>query len=120
MKEVVASLKYTKGSVYKIALVADLVRGLSVKEAGLQLAFCGSRSGVVLGKLLNSAVANAKHNFGLNSESLIVKNVEVGKAFVLKRGMPRGRGRSNRIEKKFSNIKIVLTSEVKSSVKKGK
>ena len=112
MKDVVASLKYTKGSVYKMNDVAALIRGLSAREADLQLAFCKSRMSFPLRKLLQSAIANGVKNFGFNVGDLFVRKVEVGKAFVLKRSMARGRGRSTRIEKKFSNVKIVLSNKV--------
>ncbi|GEM_PF-5592126 len=112
MKDVVASLKYTKGSVYKMNDVASLIRGLSANEADLQLAFCKSRFSFPLRKLLRSAIANGVKNFGFSAGNLFVKNIEVGKAFTLKRSMARGRGRSTRIEKKFSKVKIVLSNKL--------
>lgn len=111
MKEIEASLKYIKGSVYKLNDVAKLIRNLSVREAEMQLAFCGKRVAIVVRKLLNSAVANAEHNFKINKDRLVVVNVDAGKSFVLKRSMPRGRGRSTRIEKRYSNLRIVLAEE---------
>ena len=108
MKEVEASLKYVKGSFYKLNLVADLIRDLNVKEADAQLAFCGKRIAVVVRKLLASSVANATNNYKMNANNLVVHRVDVGKAFVLKRSMPRGRGRSTRIEKRYSNLRIVV------------
>ena len=115
MKDVVASLKYIKGSVYKVNDVASLIRGLSAMDADLQLAFCRSRFSFPLRKLLQSAIANGVKNFGFNVGDLFVKKVEVGKAFVLKRSMARGRGRSTRIEKKFSNVNIVLSNKLSGS-----
>ena len=115
MKDFVASLKYIKGSVYKMNDVARLIRGLAVEDAKLQLAFCERRLSVALGKLLDSAIANAG-NGSASGKGLFVKRVDVGKAFSLKRSMPRGRGRSSRIEKKFSNVRIVLAKKVVASV----
>ena len=115
MKDFVASLKYIKGSAYKMNDVARLIRGLAVEDAKLQLAFCERRLSVALSKLLDSAVANAG-NGSVGGKGLFVKRVDVGKAFSLKRSMPRGRGRSSRIEKKFSNVRIVLAKKVAAGV----
>ena len=62
-------------------------------------------------KLLQSCIANAKHNYGLDMENLIVHRVDVGRAFIMKRFLPCGRGRSARIEKRFSNLRIILTDK---------
>ena len=106
MKEIEASLKYIKGSFYKLNLVADLIRGMSVVEADAQLTFCDKRVALIVKKLLSSAVANAENNFKIDRDRLSVARVDVGKAMVLKRSMPRGRGRATRIEKIFSNLRI--------------
>ena len=118
MSEVNASLKYVKCSFYKLNLVASLIRGMSVLDAIAQLSFCEKRVAVVVRKLLLSAIANAKNNFKIDSNKLYISRVDVGKAMVLKRSMPRGRGRSTRIEKRFSNLCIVL-SEKRFDNKKG-
>ena len=116
MKEVEASLKYIKGSFYKLNNVACLIRNLGVNEAIQQLTFCEKRIAVVVNKLLKSAIANATHNFKLNKDNLVVSRVEVGKAFVLKRSMPRGRGRMTRIEKRYSNLAIFLAEKKSNKV----
>lgn len=117
MKEIEASLKYIKGSCYKLNDVADLIRNLDVVEADMQLAFCERRIAVVVRKLLQSAIANAENNFKISKERLVVSRIDVGKSFVLKRSMPRGRGRMTRIEKRYSNLRIVLC-EKKTELKK--
>ena len=111
MREIEASLKYIKGSVYKLNNVASLIRNLGVRDADAQLAFCEKRVSNLVRKLLASAVANAKNNFKINEDRLVVSRIDAGKSFVLKRSMPRGRGRSTRIEKRFSNLRIVLTEK---------
>lgn len=117
MKEVVASLKYIKGSCYKLNVVADLVRGLGVVDADMQLAFCRKRVATIVRKLLKSAVSNAESNFKIAKERLQIISIDVGKAFVLKRSMPRGRGRMTRVGKGYSNIRITLgEKKVSSSV----
>ena len=122
MREIEASLKYIKGSVYKLNDVAKLIRNLDVSNAEMQLTFCDKRIAVILKKLLKSAIANAVNNFKIDKSNLIVAKVDTGKSFVLKRSMPRGRGRSSRIEKRYSNVKIVLTEKAddKSNLKKVK
>ena len=117
MREIEASLKYIKGSVYKLNNVARLIRNLSVMNAEMQLAFCDKRVAVIVRKLLKSAIANAANNFKIDKSNLVVAKVDTGKSFVLKRSMPRGRGRSSRIEKRYSNIRIVL-AEKQSSERK--
>lgn len=111
MREIEASLKYIKGSFYKLNLVADLIRGMSVVDADAQLTFCEKRIAVTVKKLLSSAIANAENNFKIDKSRLKIARVDVGKAMVLKRSMPRGRGRSTRIEKRFSNLRIILTEK---------
>ena len=111
MKEIEASLKYLKGSCYKLNVVADLIRNMNVIDADSQLYFCEKRVSVLVRKLLKSAVANAENNFKVNKDRLYIKGVDVGKSMVLKRSMPRGRGRMTRIEKRFSNLRIVLAEK---------
>ena len=111
MREIEASLKYIKGSVYKLNNVAQLIRNMGVREADAQLTFCEKRVAILMKKLLASAVANAKNNFKINADRLVVSRIDAGKSFVLKRSMPRGRGRSTRIEKRYSNLRIVLAEK---------
>ena len=111
MREIEASLKYIKGSVYKLNNVAQLIRNMGVREADAQLTFCEKRVAILIKKLLASAVANAKNNFKINEDRLVVSRIDAGKSFVLKRSMPRGRGRSTRIEKRYSNLRIVLAEK---------
>ena len=111
MREIEASLKYLKGSCYKLNVVADLIRNMNVIDADSQLYLYEKRVSVLVRKLLKSAVANAENNFKVNKDRLYIKRVDVGKSMVLKRSMPRGRGRMTRIEKRFSNLRIVLAEK---------
>jgi large subunit ribosomal protein L22 len=108
-----ASLKYIKGSFYKLNVVADLIRGLKVKDADAQLLFCQKRIALTVRKLLKSSVANAVNNSKMDSANLVVDRVDVGKSFTLKRSISCGRGRSSRIEKRYSNLRIVLAAASK-------
>lgn len=95
-------------SEYKLKIVADLIRKMPVKNAIMQLSLSNKSGAYYLQKLLESCVANAENNHNLDVDRLIVEHVFVGKAMMLKRFMPRGRGRSTRIEKRYSKSTIVL------------
>ncbi len=112
MKEIKAHLNYLRISPRKVRLVSDLVKGKSVKYAKNVLKNTAKHSSVFILKLLNSAVANAKHNFKIeNNEELFIKNILVDKGPTLKRMLPRARGSASRINKRSSHITIVLNAK---------
>lgn len=92
----------------KLNLVAAGIRGLNVAKALNQLTFSEKRIAGDVKKALQSAVANAENNHNLNVDELYVKEAFVGKNMVMKRMHTRGRGRSARVFKPFSNLTIVL------------
>ena len=92
----------------KLNLVAQLIRGKKVAAALADLQFSRKRIAVDVKKCLESAIANAENNHDLDVDDLIVAEAHVGKAMVLKRFHPRGRGRSGRILKPFSHLTIVV------------
>ncbi len=98
-----------RGSVYKMNLVADMIRAKTVDEAFVYLSFCRKGAAPIFLNCLKSAVANAEHNFGMDISRLKVKLVLVGKDIVLKRFMARGRGRSSGICKMYSRLTIVVS-----------
>src|SRR5206468_8700278 len=95
----------------KLNLVAGLIRGKKVASALADLQFSRKRIAVDVKKCLESAIANAENNHDLDVDDLIVAEAHVGKALVMKRFMPRGRGRAGSIVKPFSNLTIVVRSE---------
>lgn len=95
----------------KLNYVAKLIRGLSASDALAQLAFSNKRVSQDVYKCLKSAVANAENNHNLDVDSLIVSEAYVGKSMVMKRMHTRGRGRSAKILKPFSNLTIVVREE---------
>jgi large subunit ribosomal protein L22 len=103
-----ATLKNIRTSPQKLNLVAQLIRGKNVSVALNQLEFSSKRIANDVKKLLNSVVANAENNNGLDIDSLYVKEAWVGKALVIKRFHARARGRGARVEKHFSHITIVV------------
>lgn len=92
----------------KMDLAAGLIRGRKAQDAVAILAF--SKRGIApqVKKVLESAIANAENNHGLDVDRLVVARAEVGRSAVMKRFHARGRGRSSRIEKWFSHLKIVV------------
>lgn len=95
----------------KVRLLADLVRGKKVEKATTLLKFADKKAADAVGKLLDSAVANAKNNFNIEKEQLIVKDITVNAGQTLKRRRPRARGSAFPINKRTSHIAIVLESK---------
>ncbi|MDP8219579.1 MAG: 50S ribosomal protein L22 [Candidatus Theseobacter exili] len=106
--EAKAVAKYIRISPRKARLVADMIRGKSVIEAVSTVRFCNKKAAGFLGKVLLSAVANAKQTSGSEEEVLTVKSVFVDEGPTLKRFMPRAMGRATRIRKRTSHITIVV------------
>ena len=92
----------------KLNLVAGLIRGKKVAAALADLEFSRKRIARDVRKCLESAIANAENNHDLDVDDLVVVHAHVGRAIVLKRFAPRGRGRIGRILKPFSNLTIVV------------
>ncbi|MGO9983465.1 MAG: 50S ribosomal protein L22 [Rhodomicrobium sp.] len=92
----------------KLNLVAQLIRGKKVEKALADLTFSHKRIAKDVKKALQSAIANAENNHGLDVDQLIVAEAYVGKNLVMKRFHPRARGRMGRIEKPFSQLTVVV------------
>jgi len=108
-----ANLKYARMSAQKVRLVADLVRGKSVAQAINVLTFTNKKAAQIVKKLLESAVANAENNQGLDVDLLKIKTIFVNQAGGLKRFMARAKGRGNRITKQNCHITIVVDEDNK-------
>ena len=92
----------------KLGLVAGLIRGKKVATALADLQFSKKRISLDVKKCLESAIANAENNHDLDVDDLVVAEAHVGKAFVIKRWMPRGRGKSGKVFSTFSNLTIIV------------
>lgn len=103
-----AYLKSIKSSPLKILKITKNLRGMSVDNALKILKFSKLKVAKPLSSLIYSAMSNGENNHNLDIDNLIIDRIDVGKSFVLKRFSARARGRSNRIEKTFSNIRVVL------------
>jgi large subunit ribosomal protein L22 len=109
--KVVAHAKYIRESASKVRLVLDLVRGLPVEDARAVLAMTPRGASEPVGKVLNSAIANAEHNHALDPEELVVAEAFANEGPTLRRFRPRARGRSTRIRKRTSHITIVVSDQ---------
>jgi large subunit ribosomal protein L22 len=111
--EAQAILSNVRVSPRKLNLVAALIRGRTAQDAVATLTFSKRRIAQTVKKTLESAIANAENNHQLNVDELVVTRAEVGRSIVMKRFHARGRGRSSRVEKWFSHLKIVVAEQPK-------
>ena len=121
--EVKATARYLRVSPKKVRLVIDVVRGMDVEKALIQLQALRKDSTKYVIKLLNSAIANAEHNDELKRENLYIKKITADGGPILHRWRPRAHGRAGAIRKRTSHITIVLDERVpteKKADKKGK
>ena len=104
--EAFAKAKMLRTSPQKLNLVAALIRGKKVEKAIADLTFSKKRISQDVLKCLQSAIANAENNHGLDVDELVVSEAYCGKNLVMKRGRPRARGRFGKIMKPFSELTI--------------
>ena len=110
-KEALAVGTMIRGSAQKLNLVAGLIRGRKVEEALNILKFSPKAMSEDVYKVLASAVANAENNHNLDVDALFVSEASVGKSITMKRFATRARGRSTRIEKPFSRLRVVVREQ---------
>lgn len=115
-----AYLKSVKSSPLKVRRVSKAVTGMKVSEALKFLQFSKLKISENIKALICSAMANAENNHDMDVDNLYVKDIDVGRAFALKRFHTRGRGKSSRILKTFSNIRVILAEEEEEGTKKKK
>lgn len=106
--EAKAVAKHIRIAPRKARLVADVIRGKDVQTAVSTLKFLPQKGARVLGKVLNSAIANAEHNYGMDVNELYVAKAYVDEGPVLKRWRARAMGRVGRIKKRTSHLTIIL------------
>ena len=109
--EAKAVLRMLRISPQKLNLLAQLIRGKKVEKALAELEFSHKRISGQVKKVLESAIANAENNHGLDTDALVVAEASVGKSITLKRFATRARGRSTRIEKPFSRLRVVVREQ---------
>ena len=107
-KEALAVATQIRGSAQKLNLVAALIRNRKVGDALNILSFSKRAMAVDARKVLQSAIANAENNHNLDVDNLVVAEASVGKSISMKRFATRARGRSSRIVKPFSRLRVVV------------
>ena len=110
-KEALAVGTMIRGSARKLNLVAEMIRGKKVEQALSILKFSPKAMAEDVSKVLASAVANAENNHNLDVDALIVSEASVGKSISMKRFATRARGRSSRIVKPFSRLRVVVREQ---------
>ena len=106
--EAMAFSRHVRVSPQKLNLVAASIRGLDCEKALAELTFSRRRIAGEVKKVLQSAIANAENNHQLDVDRLFVAEASVGKSIRMKRFRARARGRVGRIEKPFSNLRLVV------------
>ncbi len=114
-----AFAKLLRSSPRKLNLVAQMIRGRPVSGALADLTFCERRIAAEVKKVLQAAIANAENNHNLDVDQLYVASATVGRSFAMKRMHTRGRGRSARIEKPFSNLTVIVRERSGETVSAG-
>ena len=104
-----ATARYVRSSPRKARLVVDHIRGESVEDARLFLQFTARHVGRDVAKVVESAVANAEHNFELDADDLHIVKAFVDEGPTLKRWRPRAKGRATQILKRTSHITVVVS-----------
>lgn len=108
-----AEAKYIRIAPRKVRLVIDLIRGMSVQNARMQLEFSKKAAAKPVLKLLNSAVANAEHNLKADTSEFKVMAAYVNEGPKFMRFMPRAQGRATPLRKRMSHISIIVGDEEK-------
>ena len=106
--EAMAYAKHIRTSPRKLNLVAESIRGMTCERALAELTFSKRRIALDVKKVLESAIANAENNHQLDVDRLVVSEATVGRSLGMERWKARARGRVGRIEKPFSNLRVVV------------
>jgi len=119
-KLVIASARHLHIAPRKMRLVTNLVKGMNALDALVQLQHANKKAAPMLIKLLQSAIANAKNNFSLDTDHLFIKSISADQGNVMKRYFPRARGSAFVIRRKLSHVNIVLEERKKGKAAKAK
>ena len=112
--EVKAKVKFIRMSPIKMRLVTNLIKKMPVAKALDQLQFINKLAARPVAKLIESAIANAEHNFELAKDNLFIKEITVNQGPTLKRWAPKAHGRATPIRKRTSHVNLIL-GEIKAS-----
>ncbi len=106
-----AVARYVRIAPRKASLVLDLIRGKNTGEALAILRYTPKAASPIIEKVLNSAIANAEHNYKMKTDNLVVSEAYANQGSTMKRFRPRAMGRASRINKRTSHITIVLSEK---------
>ena len=115
--QALARNKMIRTSPQKLNIVAQMIRGKTASAALASLVFCERRVAAEVKKVLQAAIANAENNHQLDVDRLVVSEASVGRALVMKRFHTRGRGKSARIIKPFSNLTVIVAEQAEVAAK---
>jgi large subunit ribosomal protein L22 len=116
--QALARAKMIRTSPQKLNIVAQMIRGKTASAALASLVFCERRVAGEVKKVLQAAIANAENNHQLDVDRLVVSEASVGRALVMKRFHTRGRGKSARVEKPFSNLTVIVAEQAETASEK--
>ncbi|TDF91456.1 50S ribosomal protein L22 [Paenibacillus piri] len=111
MQEAKSIARFVRIAPRKVQLVIDLIRGKQVGEAIAILRHTPKAASPIVEKVLNSAIANAEHNYSLDPNSLVISQAYVNQGPTMKRFRPRAMGRASRINKRTSHITLVVSEK---------
>lgn len=109
--EAKAHAKFIRIAPRKVQLVMDLIRGKEVGEAISILRHTPKAASPVIEKVLNSAIANAEHNYEMDPNNLVISQAYANGGPIMKRFRPRAMGRASRINKRTSHITVVVSEK---------
>lgn len=109
--DIIAKYKKARSSAQKVRLIANIIRGKKVTKVLPILIYHKKKAALLIKKVLDSAIANADHNYGIDIDRLFIKKIFVDEGSTMKRMLPRAKGRSDRILKRTSHITIVLSNK---------
>lgn len=110
--ETTAKAKFIRITPKKVRLVANLIKGLDVEEALIQLQFVNKASSASLIKLLKSAIANVEENHKLKRNNLFIREIRIDEGPIMYRWLPRAFGRATPKRKRASHITLILAERV--------
>jgi large subunit ribosomal protein L22 len=114
-----STARFVRITPQKARRMVDLIRGLPAAEAQTVLRFAPQAASEQVGKVLDSAIANAQNNHGMSTDALVVSEAFVDEGPTLKRFRPRAQGRAYRIRKRTSHITVVVSEDTTPAGKKG-
>ncbi|MXP67885.1 50S ribosomal protein L22 [Pantoea sp. Aalb] len=108
--ETIARHCHAPSSAQKVRLVANLIRGKRVSQALDILTYTNKKATIIVKKVLESAIANAEHNNGIDIDELKITRIFIDEGPTVKRVMPRAKGRADSILKRTSHITVVVSN----------